>query len=184
VPRLSLVLFALGLGWQVAHAADTAGRCVAIDDDRARLACYDEAHGRTASSGAGVPAAAAGAVAATAATGATAATTTSAAASVARPPAPSPEQATQSFGLSAERVLGPRQGPTEIKAKVTAVQASEVTGRAVVTLDNGQVWQQVEATTAPKRPRAGDVVVIRKASLDSYLMVTPERGSARVRRVR
>jgi hypothetical protein len=169
VPRLSLVLFALGLGLQAAHAADTAGRCVAIDDDRARLACYDEAHGR----------AAAGAPMAVPAT--TAAATK---ATLVPPAAPSPEQATQTFGLSAEKVLGPRQGPTEIKARVTAVQANEVTGRAVVTLDNGQVWQQVEATRAQRRPRAGDEVVIREASLDSYLMVTPERGSARVRRVR
>lgn len=174
MPRLSLVLFALGFGLPVAQAADTAAKCVGIDDDRARLACYDEAYGRTATTRASAPAAAAGApVAATAAT-----------ATLARPPAPSPEQARQNFGLSAEKVLGPQDGPTEIKAKVTAVQASEVTGRAVVTLDNGQVWQQVEQTRATKRPRPGDEVVIREASLDSYLMVTPERGSARVRRVR
>jgi hypothetical protein len=179
VPRLSLVLFALGLGFQAAHAADTAGQCVAIDDDRARLACYDEAYGRTATTRAGAPAVAGGAP--VAATAATAAATT---ATPARPPSPSPEQARQNFGLSAEKVLGPQGGPTEIKAKVAAVQANEITGRAVVTLDNGQVWQQLEATKATKRPRAGDEVVIREASLDSFLMVTPERGSARVRRVR
>ena len=106
------------------------------------------------------------------------------AAATAGPPAPSPEQSRQNFGLSAEKVLGPQGGPTEIEAKVTAVQANEVTGRAVVTLDNGQVWQQLEATKATKRPRPGDQVVIREASLGSYLMVAPERGSARVRRVR
>jgi hypothetical protein len=167
-------LFALGLGLPVTHAADTAGGCVAIDDDRARLACYDEASGRTAAIRASGSAAAAAPAAATAA----------ATAAPARPPAPSPEQAKQNFGLSAEKVLGPQGGPTEIKAKVAAVQANEVTGRAVITLDNGQVWQQLEATKATKRPRAGDEVVIREASLDSYLMVTPERGSARVRRVR
>jgi len=179
LPRLSLVLFALGLGFPAAHAADTAGKCAAIDDDRARLACYDEAFGRTAMSRAGAPAVADGAPVA-----ATAATAAAATATLARPPAPSPEQARQSFGLSAEKVLGPQDGPTEIEAKVTAVQANEVTGRAVVTLDNGQVWQQLEATKATKRPRPGDQVVIREASLGSYLMVAPERGSARVRRVR
>ena len=179
MPRLSLILFALGLGFPVAHAADTAAGCVAIDDDRARLACYDEAHGRTAKSRAGAPA-----VAESAPVAATAATAAAATATLARAPAPSPEQARQNFGLSAEKVLGPQDGPSEIKAKVAAVQANEVTGRAVVTLDNGQVWQQLEATKATKRPRVGDEVVIREASLDSYLMVTPERGSARVRRVR
>lgn len=174
MPRLSLILFVLGFGFPVAHAAGTAGGCVSIDDDQARLACYDEAYGRAATTRASAPAAAVGApVAATAAT-----------ATLARPPAPSPEQARQNFGLSAEKVLGPQGGPTEIKAKVAAVQANEITGRAVVTLDNGQVWQQLEATKATKRPRPGDQVVIREASLDSYLMVTPERGSARVRRVR
>jgi len=176
VPRLSLVLFALGLGFPVVVAADTAGKCVAIDDERARLACYDEASGRTVAARTSPPADAAGAPMA----GAAATTATP----LARPPAPSPEQARQNFGLSAEKVLGPQGGPTEIKAKVAAVQANEITGRAVVTLDNGQVWQQLEATKATKRPRAGDEVVIREASLDSYLMVTPERGSARVRRVR
>jgi hypothetical protein len=179
VPRLSLVLFALGLSLQAAHAAGPAAQCVAIDDDRARLACYDEALGRPAATRSNVPAAAAGAPVAAAAT-----TAPTAAAPLARPPTPSPGEAAQNFGLSAEKVLGPQGVPTEIKAKVTAVQANEITGRAVVTLDNGQVWQQVEATAAPKRPRAGDEVMIRKASLDSYLMVTPERGSARVRRVR
>jgi hypothetical protein len=179
VPRLSLVLFALGLGFPVTHAADSAGGCVAIDDDRARLACYDEASGRTAAIRASGPAAVTGAPVA-----ATAATAAAATAAPARPPAPSPEQAKQNFGLSAEKVLGPQGGPTEIKAKVAAVQANEVTGQAVITLDNGQVWQQLEATKATKRPRAGDEVVIREASLDSFLMVTPERGSARVRRVR
>ena len=172
MPRLSLVLFVLGLGFPVAHAAGTAGGCVSIDDDRARLACYDEAYGRTESTRASAPAAAVGAPAA------------AMAAATAGPPAPSPEQSRQNFGLSAEKVLGPQGGPTEIEAKVTAVQANEVTGRAVVTLDNGQVWQQLEATKATKRPRPGDQVVIREASLGSYLMVTPERGSARVRRVR
>ena len=172
MPRLSLVLFVLGLGFPVAHAAGTAGGCVSIDDDRARLACYDAAYGRTATTRVSAPAAAAGAPAA------------AMAAATAGPPAPSPEQSRQNFGLSAEKVLGPQGGPTEIEAKVTAVQANEVTGRAVVTLDNGQVWQQLEATKATKRPRPGDQVVIREASLGSYLMVAPERGSARVRRVR
>ena len=179
MPRLSLILFALGLGFPAAHAADTAAKCLGIDDDRARLACYDEAYGRTATTHASAPAVAAGAPVA-----ATAATAAAATATPARPPAPTPEQARQNFGLSAEKVLGPQGGPTEIKAKVAAVQANEITGRAVVTLDNGQVWQQVEETRATKRPRAGDEVIIREASLDSYLMVTPERGSARVRRVR
>ena len=174
MPRLSLVLFVLGLGFPVAHAAGTAGGCVSIDDDRARLACYDEAYGRTATTRASAPAAAAGAPSGSHGGDRDAA----------RPPAPSPEQARQNFGLSAEKVLGPQGGPTEIEAKVTAVQANEVTGRAVVTLDNGQVWQQLEATKATKRPRPGDQVVIREASLGSYLMVAPERGSARVRRVR
>jgi hypothetical protein len=182
VSRLPLALFALGLGCQAAHAAGPATQCVAIDDDRARLACYDEVSGRSAAVRSNLPAAAAGAPVAAAAEAAP--TAAAATAPLARPPAPSPGEATQNFGLSAEKVLGPQGVPTEIKARVTAVQANEITGRAVVTLDNGQVWQQVEATKAPKRPRAGDEVMIRKAALDSYLMVTPERGSARVRRVR
>jgi hypothetical protein len=129
-----------------------------------------------------VSAAAAGAPVAAAAT--TTPIAAAAAAPLTRPAAPSPAEAAQNFGLSAEKVLGPQGGPTEIEAKVATVQANEVTGRAVVTLDNGQVWQQLEATKATKRPRPGDRVVIREASLGSFLMVAPERGSARVRRVR
>ncbi len=183
MPRFSFVLLVFGLGFPAAHAADKAGGCVAIDDDQARLACYDEASGRSAVIRARGTAAVAGAPAAATAAK-TAPTAGTPGPAPAPTPSPSPEQATQNFGLSAEKVLGPQDGPSEIKAKVATVQANEITGRAVVTLDNGQVWQQVEATKATRRPRAGDAVVIREASLGSYLMMTPDRGSARVRRLR
>lgn len=68
-----------------------------------------------------------------------------------------------------------------MSATVVAVGSHQV-GRWVVTLDNGQVWEQRETTAAAQRPRPGDAVTVRKASLGSYMMSVAGRGASRVRR--
>jgi hypothetical protein len=52
-------------------------------------------------------------------------------------------------------------------------------GKIQVELDNGQVWELDEADLllAP-----GDPVTIRRATLGSYVLITPSRGLHRVRR--
>lgn len=161
--RFALTLLGMSLCAQAASAAEPASRCVGIDDDRARLACYDEAFGRMAPVGA----------TARAATVAGAAPTPSAV----------PERPEKDFGLSAEQ-RAPNREPKELVATVANVQAHSHIGRWIVTLDNGQVWEQRETTSEARRPRPGDTVTISKASLGSYLLTAPGRGSSRVRRIR
>jgi hypothetical protein len=73
------------------------------------------------------------------------------------------------------------RGPERIEAKVISVQARS-TGERIITLDNGQVWLQTEATI--RGPLAtGDSVVIRRAALGSFQLVTPGQVSLRVRRI-
>ncbi len=67
-----------------------------------------------------------------------------------------------------------------IVATVTDVRQS-TTRKLTVTLDNGQVWRQLDSR--PMRLGAGEAVVIRKASLGSFLMEKQSGGrSIRVRR--
>ena len=77
-----------------------------------------------------------------------------------------------------------KSGAEKISAVVRSVGSQSHYGRWVVTLDNGQVWEQRETTAEAKRPRPGDAVTIEKSSFGSYLLVAPGRGSNRVKRVR
>lgn len=165
--RFALTLLGLNICAQAAGAAEPASHCVGIDDDRARLACYDEAFGRVTPQGTTTHAAT------------TATTSAPAAASTAGVPA----RAEKEFGLSAEQRAVHKE-PSELVATVTNVQAHSHIGRWIVTLDNGQVWEQRETTATTRRPRPGDHVTISKASLGSYLLSAPGRGSSRVKRIR
>jgi hypothetical protein len=145
--------------------------CATIADDSARLACYDEAFGRPAGAGSANPAAPAAAAPA---------------AAVAVDPA---AKAREDFGLSeaAKQAREPSQDrpvvPTSVTGKVVQLTRSALTGEATVTLDNGQVWTEVEAYSGIVL-RKGDVVTIRKASLGSFLLVTPRNVATRVRRLK
>ena len=67
-----------------------------------------------------------------------------------------------------------------VEAVVTEVQHS-ATRKLLVTLDNGQVWRQLDNQTM--RLKSGESVVIRKASLNSFLMGKKSGGrSIRVKR--
>ena len=68
----------------------------------------------------------------------------------------------------------------QIVATVTDVRQS-ATRKLTVTLDNGQVWRQLD--NRPMRLGAGEAVIIRKASLGSFLMEKQSGGrSIRVSR--
>ena len=176
VQRWSLVAatlsFALVGGLPTVQAEDGVARCAAIEEPDARLACFDEETGRAArtakppSSAAAVPA--------------------PAPAPVPAPQGASPAVSTapasvEDFGLPSEKR---ENAPTRITAVVRSVDPHPHVGRWVVTLDNGQVWEQRETTAPAKRPRPGDQVTIEAASFGSYLLVAPGRGSSRVKRVR
>jgi len=64
-----------------------------------------------------------------------------------------------------------------IVAKVAGVQESS-TRKAVITLENGQAWRQLDNQRLPLK--AGETVIIRKASLGSFLL-EKESGSRAIR---
>jgi hypothetical protein len=67
-----------------------------------------------------------------------------------------------------------------IEAQVTDIRRS-ATRKLVITLDNGQVWRQLDNQTL--RLKSGESVVVREASLNSFLMEKKSGGrSIRVKR--
>ena len=155
--------------------------CVAMNDDAARLACYDRAYGRNAD----------GKTAATATSGAAAAAAAAAPAAAAHTaPAPAaPKDPVAEFGLTeaAKQAKDPAKAaaaeaaPTSVTAKVISVRFRKY-GEFVVTLDNGQVWEQNEPMPSAI-VRIGDTVTVKKAALGSYALVTAARVATKVHRV-
>jgi hypothetical protein len=174
----------LGAASPVALAAGDPRSCVAIADDAARLACYDRALGRSAVS---KPAPAA--ATAPAATAAAAASAAPAPAASAVPAAPIKKDPVGEFGLSEEA----KQAKDPAKAAEAAATPESITGRVmslrwrkygefVVTLDNAQVWAQIEPMPSAV-VRVGDTVTIKKAMFGSYTLVTAGRIGTKVRRI-
>lgn len=156
-----------------AGAADL-DSCRSIDDDRARLACFDALAAAAPEPGtAAAPTAAADAAPAPAAT----------------PVAPAAPTATDLFGRDSDTTaaaLGAAAGIAplpELRATLTTVDRTP-DGRLVLTMDNGQAWSQVDTRRATLRP--GDEVRIRRAAFGSYLLSTMDdrRSALRVRRIR
>lgn len=172
--------------------------CVAVNDDAARLACYDRAFGRKAAGSSAAAAPTAAAAVGTAATGAAAAAPKSPAVSSptaarASPapvaPAAAPKDPVAEFGLSeaSKQARDPAKAaeaaaaPTSVTGKVISVRFRKY-GEFVVTLDNGQVWEQNEPMSTAV-VRVGDTVTVKKAVLGSYTLVTAARVATKVHRV-
>ena len=69
----------------------------------------------------------------------------------------------------------------QIEAKVTDVQKSAYK-KLTVTLDNGQIWRQLDDQPLPLK--SGETVVVRAASFGSFLMEKKSGSSSiRVKRV-
>ena len=90
------------------------------------------------------------------------------------------------FGRPPQPVEGPKE-ITELSAHVTKMSRTAL-GRAIFTLDNGQVWTQVEGDNAEVRDISdGDnlSVTIEKAMFGSYSLTFAERkGLVKVRRTK
>lgn len=138
-------------------AAGASHECAAIAEPGARLACYDAAFPPV--DGAAVAAAAA-----------------------------DPEQQRRDFGLSVQQkrertpaLLRPPEGPDRVEARVADITYRK-TGHRVIRLDNDQIWQLVDVSD--KGPlKEGDAIVVRKAALGSFMLVTPARVALRARRI-
>lgn len=96
------------------------------------------------------------------------------------------DQARRNFGLSRvdirARNPAPNVTPDRIEAAIVGLSERR-TGERVVTLDNGQVWLLTEAGSRGLL-READHIVIRKAAMGSYLLVTPGRIPLKAKRVR
>jgi hypothetical protein len=186
IRRLALsmaILAACAAGGALAEDPNGLTQCSSIANTAERLACYDRLAGRaSAKAPPSSPAAAAPA----------AAPVVSAAPVGAAPPAAAPVPARAStandFGLSKvqkERADGAASSsPAEIKsitARVTGFRKGP-SGRPRVLFDNGQTWEYEE--DGDYLLAVGDPVTIRRASLGSFLLVTPSKLVHRVRRIR
>ena len=184
--RLALstaILAACAAGGALADDPNGLTQCSSIANTAERLACYDRLAGRaSAKAPPSSPAAAAPA----------AAPVVSAAPVGAAPPAAAPVPARAStandFGLSKvqkERADGAASSsPAEIKSITARVAGFRKgpSGRPRVLFDNGQTWEYEE--DGDYLLAVGDSVTIRRASLGSFLLVTPSKLVHRVRRIR
>jgi hypothetical protein len=178
--------------------------CRALTDSAARLACFDRETAALATAPApplaavspnaavSPAAAAAAAVApATAATQATVAPQSGSTTAIAAPPVRAAPvlDAQQSFGLSGsaiaahEEAAGTRpQKLAKLDARVVAL-ALAGNGRTVFTLDNTQVWQQLESS-GDMLAKLGDSATISRGLLGSYWLQLKNGRGCKVTRVR
>jgi hypothetical protein len=152
--------------------------CARIANSADRVACYDKLAGRVSAAKAppSSPAAVAAPVAAAPAAQPTARAATPTAAAA---PAPTEED----FGRSNVQKAAISGSPHKIESVTAKVLGF---GRSPnlhtqVTLDNGQIWEYEDA---PDRLLSiGDSVTVKRASLGSFLLVTPTKLSHRVQRI-
>jgi hypothetical protein len=176
----AVLSFLLAVGLLGGSNVEAAIACTKIEDDGARLACYDLRLGRApppprAPQAAGPQTPEAPAVASVAAPASVQASSI-------------PVRPEDNFGLTAEQrdARASSVEKTERIDRIMAiVQSAKMTtsGRLLVTLDNGQQWVQVE----PSRLQPffeGDEITIRKAALGSFLASGPKSGTGvRIRRI-
>jgi hypothetical protein len=175
-----------------ATAADalppTLRACMKETDATRRLACFDRESATLAGDSAPVaqrtePAPPRPAASAPTAPAATSAATAGAAASTA-------QSATDKFGYKGtlarediDKKKETEEASGALTAKITQV-AAQPQGGLIVTLDNGQVWQQKTADLG-MHIKVGDQVTIKHAVLGSFLLTSDTaKGSMRVFRVK
>lgn len=134
-------------------------RCTAIDTDAERLACYDKLFVRSADQPQKEAKVAATAAAAEAS-------------------AASASADLDDFGLDGRKPAGQAdESPLEeIQARIAKLE-TQPRGQAVLTLDNGQVWQQQEYDWHLAF-KVGDEVIIKRGALRSYRL--QQKGNNRM----
>jgi len=161
---MGIALAALPAGvWAADPQLDAARQCTQLKDSLQRLVCYDKALTQA-------PAAPVAAPAARAAPAAPAAPAVVAAPAPA--PVAAPELGDESVKTRKQRSLP--EEPTSLEAKVT--DAREIRqGTYRMTLENGQVWQQMDMSTM-FQVGAGDTVRIEKGALGGFRMARTSNG--------
>lgn len=164
--------------------------CMSESDAARRLACFDRESARLAKDSAPTARKSDPLAAAPAAATAVPATTAPAAA-IRAPAVTAPAQSPQDkFGYRGNIARAEvdkqseeaRSQAEELTAKVTEL-STLAHGEVLLTLDNGQVWQQKRGDRG-MRIKVGDEVTIRRATLGSFLLTAKTKGSMRVSRVK
>ena len=194
VRTLALTLAAAGAAPVQGATPDTLPaqlkHCASLTVAGARLACYDALAGSPALNPDTPPTAAANSGAAPA--GVTSPAGAASPARVAAPAGPAGPAAPGTSPAPSDTEFGVHNGPLEAKRitpqreKRLLAVVSNISNRAhgelVVTLDNGQVWVQIEPSTYPVKP--GDHVEIDVGALGSYVLWTPSiRRATKVTRI-
>ena len=137
--------------------------CRDLADDQARLACYDDAVDRRAKSEDSGPESSAENAAAPAESAAT-------------PTSISQEDLFGKTSTEVERTVEEATGSERIDSLSATIAKLQKYGynKVLITLDNGQVWKQVDTSTL--RLRAGDSISIERAALGSFMLRKPGNG--------
>ncbi len=157
---------------EAAPARPTEGvyQCAAIADDTARLACYDKAVAdlQTAESAGKVR--------------------TVDVATIEKLERESfgfsLPSLSQVFGRSEDAEKPLTQEVDEVTLPIASISVNRVTRKAQITLENGQVWEQIDSEEISRsKIRKAKEATIRKAALGSFLMTIGGGTGIRVRRV-
>jgi hypothetical protein len=183
---VALVLLCLACALPCGAAEPLAGvlACRALTDAAARLACFDRETAALASE----PAAALTAAPAIAAPANVAPATTATSHAAPAHPA-SVLDAQQSFGLSGSAIAANEEASGARPPKVSKIEARVVAlaltgnGRTLFTLDNTQVWQQLESE-GEMLAKLGDTATISRGLLGSYWLQLKSGRGCKVTRVR
>jgi hypothetical protein len=158
--------------------------CRSIADSAARLACFDRETAALAS----VPAASLAAAPAAPPSSPAPATSQAAVPPVPEHPAPALD-AQQSFGLSGSAIAANEEAAGARPAKVAKIESRIVglsltgNGRTVFTLENSQMWRQVESD-GDMLAKLSDVATISRGVLGSYWLQLKSGRGCKVSRIR
>jgi hypothetical protein len=161
-------------------------RCASLTVASARLACYDALAGSSVSNQAAPPTAAASNAASggIAEAGGIAASTAPPVQGASHVQGAVPAQPDMEFGVHNGALEAKLVNPHREKQMLAVVRnvSNRPRGELVVTLDNGQVWAQIEATRYPLKP--GDHVEIDVGAMGSYVLWSPSnRRATKVTRI-
>jgi hypothetical protein len=92
----------------------------------------------------------------------------------------------QAFGftLPSMSIFTRGEKPEEISSTEAVIASAHkaITGKWVITLQDGAVWTQVDFTEIPIDPKPGDKVKIKSASMGSYLMSVGNQRAVKAHR--
>mgnify|MGYP006950286295 CR=1 FL=1 len=90
----------------------------------------------------------------------------------------------QVFGRNEDAGKPLTQEVDEVTLPIASISVNRVTRKAQITLENGQVWEQIDSEEIPRsKIRKAKEATIRKAAFGSFLMTIGGGSGIRVRRV-